>query len=322
MIDLLTVKIFLQVADDGSFSATARRRNMSVSSIARQVSGLEDRLGVRLLNRTTRHQSLTEIGHVYYDKMKKLISEFESANEVVASYRGEVRGTLNVHLRSSIARIIIPELGRFLDAHPDVKLNLTFTEQRTDLVANGVDLAVWLGALEDSSYIARRLTFTERVLVASPAYLEKAPPIREPKDLEQHNCLVFDGAQYSRDVWRLTGADQAVEVPVAGNLRTQSGWVLYDLVTNGLGVALAQKWMVAHALEAGSLQRVLPDYDANPVGLDVPLYVVYPHSHGLPPKTRAFVDFLIELFREHNVEEPASEPAPDEGSDASDSIAA
>jgi DNA-binding transcriptional LysR family regulator len=297
--DLSTIKIFLQVADDGSFSATARRRNMSVSSIARQVSGLEERLGVRLLNRTTRNQSLTEIGQIYYEKMKQLLSDFDGVHDLISSFRGTVRGTLRIHLRTSIARLVIPHLKSFSEQYSDITLDLTLTEDRADLVSEGVDVAVWLGSLEDSNYIARRLTSTERIIVGSKAYLESVPPIETPYDLANHNCITFIRSQFSKDIWRLIRGEEVLDVAVNGNLKTRSGWALYDYVINDLGIAMIQKWMVLRELQDGSLIRVLPEYDCNPIELDVPLYVVYPHSQGLPLKTRAFVDFLVRVFQNH-----------------------
>jgi DNA-binding transcriptional LysR family regulator len=300
MNELAMIRIFIQVAEDGSFSATARRRNMSVSSIARQISGLEDKIGARLLNRTTRHQGLTEVGKIYYEKMRLIVADIESVNEIVASYYEEVKGVLKAHIRSSAARVILPELDQFLMAHPDIILDLTLTDERADLVSGGIDVAVWLGNLEDSTFIARRLTLTRRVIVGSPAYFDIHGEPKEPGDLLHHNCIIYSQSHFSKNMWRLKRGPETVDVPVSGNLQTSTGWSLYDCVIHGLGIAVIQEWMVSRELKEGRLRRVLTDYDPNPVELDIPLFVVYPHSHGLPPKTRAFIDFLVRIFKEHD----------------------
>lgn len=299
MNNLSTIKIFLQVADDGSFSATARRRNMSVSSIARQISGLEERIGVRLLNRTTRHHSLTEVGKIYYQRMKQLLSEFENINDTVISYHSSARGTLRVHLRSSVARIVIPQLKRFQEKFPDIVLEITLTEDRVDLVSEGVDVAVWLGNIEDSNYIARRLTGADRIVVGSRAYLEGHPKVEKLEDLQDHQCIVYSRAAYARDIWRFIKDNETFDIPVKGNLRTRSGWALYNYVMNNLGLAMIQKWMIVNELHDGSVVRLLPEYSCNSVEQDLPLFVVYPHSQMLPTKSRAFIDFLVEVFQEH-----------------------
>ena len=297
--DFSSIRIFLQVADDGSFSETARRLNMSVSSIARKVSSLEDRLGLRLLNRTTRHQHLTEVGQIYYNKMKPLLSEFESVDEFVTSLHGGKKGTLILHIRSSVSRIITPHLGEFFERYPDITLDIKLTESRIDLVTEGVDLAIWLGHLEDSNYIARQLTTTDRIVVGSKAYLAKSPPVNSPEDLKHHNCIIFSGAQYSRDTWRFAKNGEIENIQVSGKLRTRSGWALRDYVMNDLGLAMVQKWMIEGDLKSDSIVQLFPEYDCNSDEMDVPLYIVYPHRELLPSKTRAFIDFLVEVFQDH-----------------------
>jgi DNA-binding transcriptional LysR family regulator len=292
------MRVFVQVVEDGSFSATARRKNMSVSAIARQILSLEETIGARLLNRTTRHQALTEVGHIYYERARRIIKEIDDINQVVSSFYGETKGLLKVHIRTSAAHAIIPELPKFLETYPDVGLDLTLTEERVDLVSEGVDVAVWLANLEDSNLVARRLTFTNRVVVGSPGYFEKRGMPNTPHDLTQHNCIVFTDSIYSSNGWRFVKDGETIDVPVSGNLRTATAGSLLNLVCSGMGVTIIHHWMARRALQEGRLVRVLADYDPNPAELAIPLCVVYPHSHGLPPKTRAFVDFLVSVFKE------------------------
>jgi DNA-binding transcriptional LysR family regulator len=250
------------------------------------------------LNRTTRHQALTEVGHIYCERVRRIIKEIDDINQVVSSFYGETKGLLKVHIRTSAAHAIIPKLPKFLEKYPEVALDLTFTDERVDLVSGGVDVAVWLVNLEDSNLVARRLTFTNRVVVGSPGYFEKRGMPNTPHDLTQHNCIVFTDSIYSSNGWRFVKEGETIDVPVSGNLRTATGSTLLDLVCNGMGVTFIQHWMARRALQEGGLVRVLADYDPNPVELAIPLCVVYPHSHGLPPKTRAFVDFLVSVFKE------------------------
>jgi DNA-binding transcriptional LysR family regulator len=296
--EIWMMRIFVQVVEDGSFSATARRKNMSVSAIARQIVSLEESIGARLLNRTTRHQGLTEVGRIYYDRARQIVKEIADINQVVSSFYGETKGLLKVHIRTSAAHAIIPELPRFLEKYPEVTLDLTLTEERVDLVSAGVDVAVWLANLEDSNLVARRLTLTNRVVCGSPRYFKKRGTPKTPQDLASHNCILFTGSSFSSNVWRFSKGDETIDIPVTGNLKTATAWTLFDLVTSALGVTIIQQWMVRRALQDGRLVQVLEDYNPNPVEFDIPLYAVYPHSHGLPPKTRAFVDFLVSVFKD------------------------
>jgi DNA-binding transcriptional LysR family regulator len=304
------MRIFVQVVEDGSFSATARRKNMSVSAIARQIVSLEESIGARLLNRTTRHQGLTEVGRIYYERARQIIKDIEDINQVVSSFYGETKGLLKVHIRTSASHAIIPELPRFLEMYPEVTLDLTLTEERVDLVSAGVDVAVWLANLEDSNLVARRLTLTNRVVCGSPSYFEKHGTPKTPQDLSSHNCILFTGSSFSSHIWRFSKGDETVDIQVAGNVKTATAWMLYDIITSGLGITIIQHWMVRGALQDGRLVQVLADYNPNPVEFDIPLYAVYPHSHGLPPKTRAFIDFLVSVFKDiddQRVEEQSAE---------------
>jgi DNA-binding transcriptional LysR family regulator len=296
-LDELSVnRAFVHVVEKGSFSAAARFLDASVTSVARQVNSLESMLGVRLINRTTRRQSLTEAGQLYYSKITAVLSQLDEVKRDVSSYQEDVKGRLKVHLRSTIGnQVIVPALPRFLTQFPNVTLHLTLTDERVDLVEHGVDVAVWLGALEDSSMIARRLSPSNRVVCGSPLYLQKHGIPQEPMDLLKHNCLVFEAKDYS-NVWRFTQGGDTVEVPVSGNLTTNSGIALITSAIHDAGLALLQKSLVRESLARGELVQVLEEYSASPTGTDPALYAVYSSSRRLSPKSRAFVDFLVDLF--------------------------
>ena len=298
MDELTLSRAFVQVVESGSISAAARRSNTSVTSIARQVNGLETLLGVRLLNRTTRRQSLTEAGELFYSKFTDVLRQVDDIKRDVSSYQSAVKGCLRVHLRISIGnQVVVPALPRFLAQHPELTLDVRLTDERSDLIAEGVDVAVWLGKLEDSGLIARRLGAGRRVICGSPAYLERYGIPKTPQDLERQNCLVYRARDYD-NLWRLTRNGQTIEIPVSGNLRTDSSAALLTSALQGLGLAVVQQAMARDAIEKRELIPVLTEYDVSPTRTDVGLYAVYPHSRRLSPKTRVFIDFLVELFED------------------------
>jgi len=298
MDELGTNRAFLQVIESGSFSAAAREMGVSVASIARQFSSLEERLGVRLLNRTTRHQSLTEAGRLYCENVRELLEQYDAMKREISSFQDGVKGHLRVHLRHSVgSKLIVPALPRFLEEHPDVSLDVTLTDEQADLVSHGVDLAVWLGNLEDSSLIARRLSHGRRVICGSPAYVKRFGEPATPIDLKQHNCIIYRAKSYD-NIWRLTKGGETTAVPVSGNLKSDSSAVLMTSAQCGLGLAVLQEAMVRSAIAEGSLVTVFPDYQVSSTNNDIGLYAVHPGRRKTSPKTRAFLDFLVKLFRE------------------------
>ncbi len=294
--ELGNIRTFIEVVECGSFSAAARRKNTTVSSVARQVKALEDELGIRLLNRTTRSNSLTEAGTNFYERARVVVAELRSAKEEASSFQTTAKGLLRICLRVSASRIILPALPTFLDRHPGLVLDVMLSDERLDLVANNIDLAVWLGHLEDSRIVARRLTPSRRVLCASPAYLAKHGVPATPQEIAQHNCIVYHGSIYN-DSWRFTKGNEQVDVTVNGNLRTSSSPVLVAAVLSGVGLAVLQEFTVRAALADGTLQRLLPDYEVSPTDVDTGVYAVYPSNKGLSRKTRVLIDFLVDLFR-------------------------
>lgn len=298
MDELLKIRTLVQVVEAGSFSAAARHTNVSISAIARQVKALEEDLGVRLLNRTTRHQALTEAGAIYYDRARSILQQVERARRDASSFQKEVKGLLRVTLRVSAGTaVIVPALPRFLERHPELVVNVTLSDERVDLVANGVDVAVWLGHLDDSGVIARRLAQTRRVVCGSPEYFARYGEPRQPADLMSHNCILYTSTHYAR-FWRFTRDDERSEIPVRGSLESPDAPVLMSCALSGLGLVLVPDWMARRPIAEGRLRAVLGDYIASPNDYDAALYAVYPHSRGLSPKARAFVDFLLELFRD------------------------
>ena len=242
-------RAFVLVVEKGSFSAAARHLDTSVTSVARQINRLEATLGIRLLNRTTRRQSLTEVGTLYYQRLTELIRQIDDVKREVSGYQKTVKGRLRVHLRISVGNeIIVPALKDFLAENQEVMIDVTLTDERADLVGLGIDVAVWLGSLEDSSLIARRLSPSRRVLCGSPGYLETNGHPTTPQDLVKHNCLVYRAKNYDNR-WRFTRDATTVEIPVSGNLETDSGAALFTSAMSGLGLVIMQELTVRKPLE-------------------------------------------------------------------------
>ncbi|WP_200943286.1 LysR family transcriptional regulator [Rhizobium sp. Leaf386] len=296
MDELGSIKTFIDVVECGSFSAAARRKDTTVSSVARQVKALEDELGVRLLNRTTRSNSLTEPGANFYERARTVLTDLRSAKQEASSFQTTVKGLLRVCLRISASRVILPALPSFLDQHPGLVLDVMLSDERLDLVAHKIDVGVWLGHLEDSRTVARRLTPSKRVICASPAYLAKRGVPTTPQQITQHNCIIYQGSIY-QDLWRFTKGDEQIDVTVQGNLRTNTSPVLVAAVLSGMGLAVLQEFTVRSALADGTLMQILPDYEVSPTEVDTGVYAVYPNARGMTRKTRVFIDFLVDVFR-------------------------
>lgn len=295
MDELSALRIFAKVAEAASFSKVARMNAASISSISRQISKLEAELGVRLFNRTTRQLVLTEAGEQYFHEVSTILRELDDAKRNAAAFQQGVRGRLHMHASNLAgAEIIVPALPRFLANYPELVIDVTLTGDRVDLVAEKVDLAVWVGRLDDSSLVARQLSPSRWVVCGSPQYFERHGVPTSPHDLVAHNCLVFMRSHYLKE-WTFRSGTETISVPVSGNLRTNTTSVLMTSAKNGLGLAVLQEWMVRQSCRQGLLRAVLTDYQVSPTADDTALYLVYPHRR-LPPKTRALAEFISSLF--------------------------
>jgi len=302
MDELATLRAFVEVVESGSYSAAARKTRTSVSSVGRQIKYLEDSLGVRLLNKTTRAQALTEAGQAFFESTKAVLFELDRSKREVLAYQTIAKGSLRVYARVSAAmEVIIPALPNFLATNPDISLDLVVTDARVDLVSNKIDMAVWLGQLEDSSLVARRLSTSPRAVIGSPAYFRKWGRPEHPTDLANHNCVV-NHRDYG-SVWRFVKGGDRVDITVAGSLRTSPSSALLTAAQTGIGLTVLPRWMVRASIERGAIIPVLTDYSVMAYDdFDSSLYVVYPQTRGLPLKAKVFADFLVRLFREHDNE--------------------
>jgi DNA-binding transcriptional LysR family regulator len=295
MDELAAMRVFTRVAQKGSFSKVARFTGTSTSSTARLVNSLEEELGVRLFNRTTRQLVLTEAGQRFYEDAARILQSVDDAKRGAAAYQHEVRGLIRVHCgKSAGSAIILPALPQFLAQNPDVIVDLSLTDERVDIVAEKVDIAIWRGSMEDSSLVARLLGSPRRVLCGSPKYFSRHPKPSAPADLAKHNCLLYSAPHYTGE-WIFCKDGQTIRVPVSGNLKTDTGAALLTSTLSGLGLAVLPEWMVADFCKQGQLQTVLTDYEVRPSDTDASLYLVYPHRSP-PPKVASFIQFVLALF--------------------------
>jgi DNA-binding transcriptional LysR family regulator len=288
---LQEITIFARVVNTGSLSAAARDLGLSPALVSRRLSGLESRLGVRLINRTTRSLHMTDEGAAYYETCTRVLAEIEEADAAVSAGRAEPRGILRVALPASFGnQHVAPLVPQFAARYPDVQLALSLSERNVNVVEEGFDLAIRIADLADSSLAARKLAPNRRVVCASPAYLQRHGAPRTPDDLAQHNCLATDFTMN----WDYRDPDGTPgSVRVTGRYACDNWEVLREWALAGLGIALKSTWDVRRHLEDGSLVALLPGYT---FATDVAIYAVYPHRRHLPAKTRAFIEFLAESF--------------------------
>jgi DNA-binding transcriptional LysR family regulator len=285
---LTSLTAFVRVVDSGGFSAAGRRLTMSTTMVSNHIQALEDRLGARLLNRTTRKVSLTEVGRAYYDRCVQILADIEQADDIAGALQSTPRGTLRIYTATHIVPFVAPVVAEFLAAYPDVKVDLTMGERAIDMVDEGFDVAIRLTPPPDSSLIVRSLATWRHVLCCSHAYLEKHGRPQQLSDLSEHNCVRHVLYPFE-DEWRFVDRKgMPASVRVSGNLITNSGETLRTAALHGGAICLAAGFLVQDDLEAGRLVRLLPEY--RPVELS--MNAVYPHRHHLSAKVRTFIDML------------------------------
>ncbi|MCJ0825274.1 LysR family transcriptional regulator [Luteimonas sp. 50] len=283
------IALFLRVLDLGSISAAARDLDLSVAVASQRLKRLERELGVRLLQRTTRQLHPTPEGLLLAEQGRGLVEDLEALADGLRRSGSGVAGTLRVTMPSTFGRLYVsPLLPEFLDLHPAVRVSVDLSDVRVDLVRSGIDVAIRIGTLDDSRLVARQLASNRHVLCASPAYLARRGTPRSPADLAAHDCLLLVGDQGRQDTWRFHGGGEETAVRVTGRIESNQGELLRDAAVAGLGIARHSYWHVCDDLRAGRLQRVLPGHPLPESGI----HAVMPQRRLVPPRVRAFVDFL------------------------------
>ncbi|WP_299801885.1 LysR family transcriptional regulator [uncultured Shewanella sp.] len=297
MDQLGAMKAFVRVVQTGSFSAAAREQNSTQATISKKVAALENLLGAKLLTRSSRELSMTEVGAVYYENCVAIIGELDEAEALVRSQQASPKGVLRVAAPVVFGcQFIAPILSDFLKNYPEIKVDLMLSDKHVDLVAEGVDVAIRAKQLEDSSLVARHLFDNPLVTVASPQYLNCFGEPEAPLDLKPHNCIVYSMLK-SVNIWHFQqagGSGDDISVPVSGNCRCDNGEAILQLVLDGVGIAQLPIWMVDEYIEQGKLIRVMAGYSSNPL----PFNAIYPQSRYVPLKVRSFIDYLKQRLAE------------------------
>ncbi len=289
------MRIFTRVVEAGSFSEAGRQMGIAPSSVSRQINDLEDSLGTRLFQRTTRKLSLTEAGELYYERATRIVNEIEEAKLAVSQLDGTPTGILRLNVPGSLSRrYIVPIIVAFQGKFPGVEIVLLASDQVMDMIEHRIDLTIRLGTLSDSSLVARKIGSGRRVACASASYIQKAGKLKSPDDLVNHNCLTFRSNPGS-NVWKFNNVKSVpTEVRVTGNLFGNDGETLVAAAVEGHGIILVPEWLVNCELREGTLKEVLTNYSSIPK--ETPLYAIYPRQRHLSPKVRTFIDFLFEHF--------------------------
>ena len=290
---LAAFRTFARVAEAGSFSAVAREMGATQPAISRQVLALEQHLGARLIHRTTRSLMLTEDGRDLLEHARRVLACVEDAESAVGRGSQSPAGLVRLAAPANFGRLYVaPRMRRLLDRYPELQVELHMSDAVSDLVAEGMDLAVRGGAVPDSSLVARRIGASARSVVASREYLARAGTPQQPGDLARHSCIIFMQNAHPND-WAFSGPGGAVTVRVAGRFRTDNSEAMREAVLGGIGLAVAPAWMFGPDLLAGEVEAVLTGYGAG----QIPIHAVYPSRRNLAPRTRAVIEFLADEFR-------------------------
>jgi DNA-binding transcriptional LysR family regulator len=292
------MRAFTRAVELKSFSKVAAESGAKVSTISRYISGLEADLGAALFNRSTHGLNLTEAGVTFHQYASQILADIEHARAATTSLNSSPRGLLRINIPSVFGRRhIIPHMQDFLRTYPDIRLDATLTDATVDLIESGADVAVRIGALADSTLIARRLAPQRRILVASQAYLASRPPLVSPGDLKAHECIRFSLQPTGSWYYRALGKPdtELLEIAVDGHLRANDSETLRDVTLSGLGIALLPTWQVGPDVHETRLVNVLPDWEWRLApGPERAIWAVYPPKKVVAPKVRSFVEFMAD----------------------------
>lgn len=280
--------IFVEVAERGSFTGAAERMNLSRGQVSKAIAQLETHFKARLLNRTTRKVSLSEVGRTYYERCKVVLEDMAEIENLTAQQTTEPEGTLFVGAPTSFGILHLNRLlPKFLKRYPKVQVDIQLADRIIDIVAEGYDLVVRIAPMEDSSLIARKIAPARVVFCASPEYLKVHGEPETPGDLKDHNCLIYSNVK-SPNQWAIAGEKGTEFVKVNGSLISDNGEILHAATVAGLGITLSPTFIVGAALKSGKLQEILADYSPPALGI----YAIYPSRRYLSAKVRTFIDFL------------------------------
>jgi DNA-binding transcriptional LysR family regulator len=283
---------FVAVVESGGFTAAANTLDVSTSFVSRQVSKLEDRLGTRLLQRTTRSVRLTDMGRTYYERSRAILDQLEELDSDMADLQEKPKGRVRITAAGFYAeRFVAPAVAEFTAKYPEVSIELDTSMRLVDIVAEGFDLAIRMSAPSDSSLVARKIVAQRLVVCASPGYLKQHGRPKVPEDLRKHNCLTLLDMP-----WRFVTADSVHTVRVRGSWTSDNGRALVSAAVAGAGLVRITEYYLRNELAAGKLVSVLEDFEVR----DAATWIMYPDRHHLPTRVRYLIDFLVDRLREMN----------------------
>jgi DNA-binding transcriptional LysR family regulator len=289
---LASLRAFVKVVELGSFSEAARQLRLSRSAVSKYIGDLEDSLGVQLLNRTTRHASPNENGQAYFERAMSILADIDAADQAVTHLQSTPRGLLRVNAPMSFGTLRLgPAIADFMEKYPELQIHLFLSDDLVDPVHEGFDVTLRIAELESSSLIARKIIPIERVICASPGYLDRHTVPTHPSELRSHTLLTY-GFLLTGNQWKLTGPDGDHWIQPSWLLCANNAEVLRDAAIKGRGIALLPTFIAGAALREGKLRTALDNYKAPPLSL----YAIYPPTRFLPAKVRLFIDFLVERF--------------------------
>lgn len=293
MNQIVGMAIFARVVEASSFSAAARGLGLSKAAVSKHVARLERRLGARLLNRTTRRLSVTEVGRAFYEHCARVVSEAETAELEVSQMRSQPRGLLKVATSVAFGTLhIVPAIAGFLERYPEVSVQMAMDDRVMDLAKEGYDVAVRMSSDPPANLVARRLAPVRWVTCASPQYLERRGMPRTPADLVAHNCLFYSHLEHA-DHWNFRSGTGEVSIRISGTFSVHSSLALREAMLGGVGIARLPTFAVGRDIREGAAIVLLSDYE--PVGRSA-FYAMYLSTHHVAPKVRVFVDFFVERF--------------------------
>ena len=287
------LSLFAKAVETGSFSEAGRQSGLAPSSVSRRIVELEAWVGAALFHRTTRKLNLTEVGRAFYERTRGIPLDLEEAKVMAAQLEDHPSGLVRLTIPASMERHLTAGIGEFQARWPGVHFALNFTDRVVDLVGEGYDLAVRIGQLDDSTLRVRKIGTARRYLCASPRYLDRVGAPQRPEDLASHNCLIFR-THPGYNVWRFKSGSRSVDVRASRSFSTNSGNALIIAARDAMGPVLAPEWLVGPLLASGELVEVLPNHP--PIPARTPIYAVHPYQRFVPPKVKAFVDFLVNRY--------------------------
>jgi DNA-binding transcriptional LysR family regulator len=291
---LQAMELFVSTVREGSFSGAGRRVGLSPASVSRYVGELETQLGVQLFNRSTRHLGLTEAGKIFFQRTEQVLQGIEDAEAAALALQSAPRGTLRVHSRTMFGiKVLSPLVPQFQKLYPELKVELRLSERRVQLREEEFDIDFQIQAPTDPGLMQRRLLTSERILVASPSYVARKPRLREPDDLEAHDCLTYWMGP-DDVIWKFMNKNRLREIVVPSSFSSNNGIVLCDLAVRGHGIALLDDYTVATELKSGKLVRLMSTYRVTNSTFDEGIYAAFLQSSYLAEKIRVFVDYMAE----------------------------